>query len=49
MLLFVGIIVYFAGLFGAPRMLVFIGAAIIVASLIAYFLEEFVVGRARNA
>lgn len=36
----VGILAFFSGLFGAPRPLVFVGVALILLSLVAYFLEE---------
>ena len=45
----VGVVTFFAGLFGAPRTLVFIGITLIVLSLVAYFLEEFGQRKAADA
>ena len=36
-----GIAIFMAGLFGAPRYLVFVGIVLIVFSLIGFFIEEF--------
>lgn len=35
-----GIVIFMAGLFGAPRVLVFVGIGLIAVSLVAYYIEE---------
>jgi len=36
----VGVIAFFVGIFGGPRSFAFAGLALIVASLVGYFIEE---------
>jgi hypothetical protein len=37
----VGIAVFMAGLFGAPKTFVFVGVGLIAVSLVGFFIEEF--------
>ena len=37
----VGVVLFMAGLFGPVRNVVFIGLALIIVALVAYFVEEF--------
>lgn len=41
LLALVGIAVFMAGLFGAPRYFVFVGIALIALALMGFFVEEF--------
>ena len=41
----VGILLFFAGIFGAPRTFAFVGLALIGISLVAFYLEEFGPGK----
>lgn len=36
----VGCLLFFLGIFGAPRVLAFVGVSVLAASLIAFFIEE---------
>ncbi|HRI05043.1 MAG TPA: hypothetical protein PLL77_15005 [Pyrinomonadaceae bacterium] len=36
----VGVVAFFVGIFGGPRTFAFAGLALIVASLVGYFIEE---------
>lgn len=40
LLAFVGCLLFFAGIFGAPRVLAFAGLVLIVISLATFFIEE---------
>lgn len=42
----VGVIAFFVGIFGGPRSFAFAGLALIVASLVGYFVEEQAIRRA---
>ena len=42
----VGVVAFFVGIFGGPRAFAFAGLALIVASLIGYFIEEQAMRRA---
>ncbi len=42
---FVGVVLFFLGIFGAPRTFAFVGLALIGISLVAFFLEEFGPGK----
>ena len=35
-----GVVAFFAGIFGAPRVLAFIGLGLMTASIVAFFVEE---------
>jgi len=36
----IGVVAFFIGIFGGPRVLAFVGVALIVAALVGFFLEE---------
>jgi len=37
----VGCVLFFSGIFGAPRTLAFVGLALMVSAVAAFFIEEF--------
>ena len=46
-LLAAGVLAFFVGIFGGPRVLAFAGVALMVVSLIAFYVEEFQNRRSR--
>ncbi len=40
LLVVVGVVLFMAGIFGAPRVLAFTGVGLMAASLVAFFIEE---------
>ncbi len=45
LLMWVGVIAFFFGIFGAPRVLAFVGLGLMVLSLVAFTVEEYSVRR----